>query len=410
MNVAMPRRDAAGARRVHVQRDILFPFLVVHAVFPAMWLVRLLRQDLLASDWLLFKIVADHFVAGDWSSLYAVGAQELYPGYPWRYPPFALYVVAPLAWLPVAWAYAVLAGVEIVALAVSVWLLQHLAPFRHLRAEWILAIVLSAPALSTIITGQSSALILLCIVGAATLWSRGRVVPACALLGLLAIKPNWGIVFGLLFIVRGEWKGVATMAGVAALLCLTTLPLGHQLWADFFGASLQTVSNFTEYAPHKQITLRAFLDWTLGRGQVASTLWALTAIAMTVMAVIAWRARGTPLRHLGIALLLAVAVNPYVFFYDGLMLAVPATVWLAEREQWERRWWLAAGALIAVIWCGEHWLYTWGVVPVSLGVQLWSPPVSFVGPAAAIWLVLAAHQAKYPRIAHPSTPATAALG
>jgi hypothetical protein len=128
-------------------------------------------------------------------------------------------------------------------------------------------------------------------------------------------------------------------------------------------------------------------------------LWAFAAIAMTVMAVIAWRVPGTPLHHLGIGLLLAVAVNPYVFFYDGLMLAVPATVWLAERERWDRRWWLAAGALIAVIWCGEHWLYTWGVVPESLGVELWSPPVSFVGPAVAIWLVLATSQAWYSRTA-----------
>ena len=129
-------------------------------------------------------------------------------------------------------------------LAASAWLLRRLEPFRHGHPEWLAAIVLSAPALTTIATGQSSALILLCVVGAATLWTRGQVVRACALLGLLAIKPNWGIVFGIMAIVRREWTGAAAMAGVAALLCLLTVPLGLQLWADFLGRYPDVIFEF----------------------------------------------------------------------------------------------------------------------------------------------------------------------
>lgn len=380
-------------RRPNTLPNLLFPFLVLHSIFPAMWLTTVVKTGPVPNDWLHLKIVADHFVAGDWTHLYSVGEQALNPGYFWRYPPFALYVVAPLAWLPAHWAYAVLAVVEVLALATSLWLLQRLEPFRRMRREWVLAIVLSAPALSTIITGQSSALIMLTVVGAASRWSDGHTVRACAILGLMAIKPNWGIVFGLMAIVRKEWKGATAMAGVALLLCALTLPLGLQIWVDFFNVSTANTDVLATYDPRKLITLRGFLEGLLGKSSLTLIAWELAAVALVLAAVLAWRAPGTPLRHLGTALLLAVAANPYASFYDALVLAVPATVWWAERERWGRGPWLVVATLLAVVWCSEQWLYSWGVITKAAGLT-WLPLVSVVGPASAVWLVLAAHQAR----------------
>ena len=373
-------------------RFVLFPFLAAQAIFPAMWLLFVTRNGPAAGDWHHLKVVADHFVAGDWSRLYAVGEQALDSRFFWRYPPFALYVVAPLAWLPDVWAYALLVAVEVAAVAASLWMLRRLEPFRNMRAEWFLAIVLSAPMLGTLVTGQSSALVMLCIVGAASLWTRGKVIHACAVLGLLAIKPNWGLVFGLMAIVRREWKGVAAMAGIAALLCALSLPLGLQLWADFLGVSVGHAFALAGYDVQKQITLRSFLEGTLGTGDVALVVWAVAAIALVVAAVLAWHAPGPPLRWLGIGVLLAVSANPYAFFYDALTLAVPATVWWAERDRWKRKPWLVVGALLALTWCSEQWLYSWGVLAMSAGAP-WRPPVSIVGLTTAIWLLLAARQA-----------------
>jgi hypothetical protein len=385
-------------------RDLLFPLLAMHAIFPVMWLITLARNGPVPNDWLLLKTVADRFVAGDWSHLYATGEHALRPGYFWLYPPFALYVVAPLAWLSDVWAYALLASVEVMALAASLWLLRRLEPFGRMRREWLLAIVLSAPALSTIVTGQSSALIMLCVVGAATLWTRGQVIQACALLGLLAIKPNWGIVFGVLAIVRGEWKGAAAMAGVALLLCALTLPLGLQVWADFLSVSMANADIFANYESQKLITVRGFLEGMLGKNGLTPILWACAAAGLIVAAVLAWRAPGPPLRHLGVGLLLAVAANPYAQFYDALVLAVPATVWWAERDRWRRGPWLIVATLLAAAWCGEQWLYSWGVVSTAAGLR-WLPPVSVVGPVAAVWLVLAACQAMQSSRLVPSAPA-----
>ena len=387
---AYPPVRTSGLRRF--LRLVLFPFLAAHAIFPAAWFVGVWRNGPAAGDWHHLKTVADHFVAGDWSRLYAVGEQALDPQYFWRYPPFALYVVAPLAWLPDVWAYLVLVGIEIAAVAASLLLLRRLEPFRDMRGEWLLAIVLSAPMLSVIVTGQSSGLIMLCIVGAASLWTRGKVTLACAVLGLLAIKPNWGIVFGLLAIARGEWKGAAAMAGVAALLCALSLPLGFQLWADFLGVSVGHSFTLQDYEPQKHIMLRGFLEGTLGRGDLTFVLWVFAVAVLVVTAVLAWRTPGSPLRHLGLGVLLAVSANPYAFFYDALVLAVPATVWWAERDRWARTPWLIVGALLALTWCSEQWLYSWGMAAGPAGVR-WRPPVSIVGLTTAIWLVLAARDA-----------------
>ena len=381
-------------RRSGILPALVFPFLALHVLFPAMWFLAVWRNGPPPGDWHHLKTVAEHFVAGDWSRLYAVGEQALDPRFFWRYPPFALYVVAPLAWLSDTAAYAVVVGIQIAALAASLWMLRRLAPFRHMRAEWVLAIALSAPMLSTIVSGQSSALIMLCIVGGASIWTRGEAARAGAVLGLLAIKPNWGIVFGVLALVRREWNAAAAMAGVAALLCASTIPLGFQLWADFVGVSVGHSFALINYEPQKHITLRGFLEGTLGKGDLTLALWAIAAAALVVVAVRSWRAPGPPLRHIGTGVLLAVSANPYGFFYDALVLAIPATVWWAERDRWARVSWLVVGGLLTLTWCSEQWLYSWGVAAGTAGFH-WRPPVSIVGLTTAVWLVLAANQGRH---------------
>jgi hypothetical protein len=182
------------------------------------------------------------------------------------------------------------------------------------------------------------------------------------------------------------------MLGVTGLLCALTLPLGFQLWADFLGVSVGHSFALAGYETQKLITVKAFLEGTIGKGDLTLSLWAITATALVVTAVLAWRAPGPPLRRLGIGVLLIVSANPYAFFYDALVLAVPATVWWAERDRWSRTPWLVVGALLAVMWCWEQWLYSWGAVAMAAGIW-WRPPVSVVGPASAIWLVLASREA-----------------
>jgi hypothetical protein len=255
----------------------------------------------------------------------------------------------------------------------------------------MLAIAFSAPALSTVIMGQSSALILLCVVAAVVLWERGRVGTACALLALLVIKPNWGIFFGAYAIAAGHWRGAAVMAAVASAMCLTSLPLGWDVWRGFLGLSGANDQVLLAYEPFKVITLKGFLDAVIGRGALATGIWLSASAGLTLVAARAWRRPGSPLTQLGSVVLLTVAANPHASFYDALVLALPAMAWWAERDRWRPAPWRLVGWLIAIAWCWEQYFYTWGNVIRMAGISAF-PPFSVVGPVAAIWLVLAARE------------------
>ena len=380
--IVPPRRPVADGLKT-----LLALLLMAHVFFPLIWLLLLWQHGPRGNDWLQFHITATQFVSGDWTDLYTLRLDSAHPGYFWRYPPYVLLLIAPLAWTTPAAAYAVLASSAVAALAASLAVLSRVRPIRD-PVLWGLAIALSAPALTTTITGQLSALLLLCVVIATALWDSGRVTAAGIVLGLMAVKPNLGIFFGLYAIATAQWRGAAAMLGVAAALCLATLPLGSDLWIDFIAVSRANVDSTASYYAYKLVTLKGFLNVVVGPDRIAGLFWAALAIGLIGGSVWSWRrAPAQPVRQLAEAMLLAIAVSPYGFFYDALLLAFPATVWWWERDRWDRRRWLAVGVLIAVVWCWEHAAHTWVELLAQAG---WSYrlPFSLVGPAAAVWLVL----------------------
>jgi hypothetical protein len=381
-------------RRGNLLQVLLLPFLALQATFFALWLVRLVLYGPEDSDWRHLKVVADHFVAGDWSNLYETGARAINPQYLWLYPPYALYLVAPLAWLTPLHAYLWLAGIGAASLVLSLVLLRRLAPPAGVDTEWFLASVFWAPALATIVMGQSSALLLLFVTGAAYVWQQGDGLRAHGLLALFALKPNWGLFFGLFALVRRDYRGALVMVGIVLALCAITIPLGTEVWTEFLRASASNAELFANYPSYKLISLKAFLTATLGQSPVTTGVWAVAAVALGGIVCAAWRVRGRPVRHLGLAVLLAIAANPYANFYDALVLILPATVWWSERASWRRIPWLIVGWLIAAIWCWQQYSFAWAlVVKAELGVESPYPPLSIVGPAASVWLVLAAREA-----------------
>jgi hypothetical protein len=373
-----------------LQRGLLtraiYAFLAGHVLFPILWLAILLQDGPRMNDWRHFQVAAEQFVAGDWTELYTERQDTVHAGYFWRYPPFVLYVVAPLAGLPSGFAYALLATLGVAALVGSMFLLRRNLPTSQLHSAWALAVVLSPPALTTLIAGQISGLLLLCLVSAAMLWLRGKTVAASAVLGLLAIKPNIGAFFALYLIVTRQWRAAMTMMAVVAALCLTTLPLGPALWQDFIRVSLANVDVTAMYDPYKMITLRAFLNTVLGPDSVAFGVWVLTATLLMYLSTKFWRRSNDVLEHFSVATMLAIAVNPYGFFYDALILTLPATVWWIRREQWRTPTRGIVGALLVLIWCWEHWAFTWRELLKFVGLDA-APPFSIVGPAVGVWLI-----------------------
>ena len=103
---------------------------------------------------------------------------------------------------------------------------------------------------------------------------------AAGLLGLLSVKPNWGVFFGLYLIVRGEWRAAATMTATVLILCAIALPLGSALWTGFFHASVSNAAILATYEPFKVITLRGFLEAVLPSIHAARATWAVACILL----------------------------------------------------------------------------------------------------------------------------------
>jgi hypothetical protein len=366
----------------------------VHALFPALYGWNLWQHGSEAGDWWFLRLVARHFVAGDIERLYAVGAQALDPQYFWRYPPFALFFVAPLAMVPDHLAHGCVILVQLVALGASMVLMARLVDLRGYAIEWALAIALSAPFFSVLVTGQNSALITLCVVGAAALLASGRPAWAGLLLGLLAVKPNWGAFFFAYLVVAAQWRGAAAMICTTGALCLTTLLLPAHLWRDFVRISLASDQLLSDYEAFKLITLKGFLDASIGRGLVATGLWVVATVCLVAAAITVWRRPASPLRHLGTVVLLAVAVNPYASFYDALLLAVPATAWWGIPATHRRGAWRVIGLLVVTAWLGQQVAFGWLPLLVQRGIT-WVPPWSLVGPVAAVWLCLEAIEVRH---------------
>jgi hypothetical protein len=192
------------------------------------------------------------------------------------------------------------------------------------------------------------------------------------------------------------------MVGVALLLVATTIPLGTELWFDFLEASTRNTDVILQYKEYKLITVQGFLVGLFGRTELASAAWAAAAVMLLIAAAIHWRTPDAPFRHIATVVLLAIATNPYMSFYDALLLVLPATVWWCDRKRWRQSRWLFVGALIGIAWIWEHLAHSWSPAFALAGWEI-TLPFSLIGPIAAVWLLVAAGQSRRRLVPRPTS-------
>lgn len=210
----------------------------------------------------------------------------------------ALYVLAALA--------------AAVALAGSRW--------RTLALPGTLALVLLYPStFYGFALGQNGVYALLAVAGAGWCWSRDRPIWAGALLGLLMLKPSWGLAAVLVPVVLRSHRMLGALLSVAGGLAALGLVLGPQASARFFVLSSQLVQldQLADYPLHLQHNLlglvrRSGLPDVLGWGAVGG-LTAVTAVRVQRLPrAEAW----------GLLWVTATLFNPHVHHYDLLVALV----------------------------------------------------------------------------------------
>lgn len=244
--------------------------------------------------------------------------------YPFLYPPSFLLVVTPLAALPLpaAWAGWSLAGLAcyLAAAAGPDW------------RSWRGAALLAAPTTLLCLVGGQAGLLT-----AALLLGGLRALPARpwlggALLGLLTLKPQFGLLLPVALAAAGQWRAIAAACLSAGALALATgCVFGWQIWA-LWAASLPAdaavVLQNRDGVAQLMPTVSAGLYQLGAPDRLAQ--WVQLAVA-ALAAGVTWRAFRSGVTPTATAVLAMAAflATPYAYVYDlpivtgALVLAPP---------------------------------------------------------------------------------------
>jgi alpha-1,2-mannosyltransferase len=214
-------------------------------------------------------------------------------------------------------------------------------------------IAFSLPFLSAnLFSGQTGAIIAVFFLGAAYFWTT-RPILAGICVGLLAIKPQMGLLMPLALIASGQWRVVAAAATtVLSLIILSTIWLGAAIWTDYLRMS-QMFGHFVGrgYDQIKQLALSPYVSLQ-GAGMpttLAGLLQVVVSVAvLTVIIRTFWQWRSDK-KELGkeederldlrLALLAAgtLLTTPYSLSYDTPLLILSVIPLLARswRDGWD---------------------------------------------------------------------------
>ncbi|HEY0281494.1 MAG TPA: glycosyltransferase family 87 protein, partial [Rhizomicrobium sp.] len=191
---------------------------------------------------------------------------------------------------------------------------------------------LSFPAVFVnLIHGQNGFLTAALFAGAIALLDK-RPIVAGILFGLLAYKPQFGILIPLVLAATGRWRGFAAAgATVASLALLATLMFGAEIWSAFFASthfSRTTVLEQGGTGFEKMQSVFAAIRLWGGPIDLAYASQAVATLGVAAALVVLWRS-GASMAAKGAGLCLgALLATPYCFDYDMMLLA-PAIALLA---------------------------------------------------------------------------------
>ncbi|WP_158900817.1 glycosyltransferase family 87 protein [Burkholderia sp. L27(2015)] len=258
-------------------------------------------------------------------------------GAPWVYPPTFLLLVWPLSLWPFLPSYLafVVIGVAFAGYACSRILMQKLT-----CAFWVPALAFPSVWIA-VMAGQNSFLTLgLAGLGLTLLDRRPWLAGVC--IGLLAIKPQFGIVFPLVLLLGRQWRVIAAATITVAVLCLTASTVfGFETFGKFFD-SLSLFGRFVvERSAHWPGGIASAFGGARSLGlspAVAYLIHAAFAVPAVLLAsyLCVIKAR-LELRAaaIGVATILA---QPYLLGYDLVWLALPILFLIVDgrRHGWLR--------------------------------------------------------------------------
>ncbi len=272
-----------------------------------------------------------------------------FPPMPFPYPPLYLLIIRPLGWLPYPVALLLWIGVTLVA-----YLFAVCAP------SWRPAVVLPAllaPATAfNLLSGQNGFLTVALLVGGVRL-APSRPLAGGVLLGLLAYKPQFGLLVVIALVAARWWRtAFAAAFTVVAAVAASLLAFGFEAWRRWVTSTPDFLSIVDSYRGHLvQITPTPFAN-ALAFG-ASARLALVVQLAVTVLAAVgvwfAFREAGArggegsagADDRAAVLATASILASPYAFAHDLPLAGAAVALFVSERwrtlSTWEA---LALGA------------------------------------------------------------------
>lgn len=240
------------------------------------------------------------------------------PFYGWHYPPFFLAIAALVATVPYLWGLALWQVTTLVA---------YLATIRAIlpRRETLL-VATAFPAVFVNIGHGHNGFLTTALLGGALLLLDRRPWLAGVLIGLIAYKPQFGVLIPLALVAGGYWRSIAgATLTVLALVALSAAIFGTGIWHAFAESTAFTRDVVLEQGgtgwQKIQSIFSAMRMWG-AELPLAYSAQGLLAAGLAASLIWLWRSHADfalKAAALAIASLLA---TPYVLDYDLVVLAI----------------------------------------------------------------------------------------
>ena len=299
------------------------------------------------------------------------------PFYGWHYPPFFLFIAGLLALMPYALSLAVWqAATMLLYLDMLFAILRDLPTREYARDPLWLLLAIAFPAVFVNIGHGHNGFLTAALLGTALLVLDRKPVLAGILFGLLAYKPQFGVMIPLVLIVTGRWRAFASAtATVLALALVTTWAFGPDVWRHFINAMPFTREVVLEQGGtgwHKIQSVFSLVRMWGGGVPLAYVVQGATMMALAASLVWLWRSEASYRLKAAALPVAAILATPYSLDYDLVVLA-PTIAFLAIEglERGFRDWEKSALALLWIMpmiarTMAEQMLLPLGVLSMTL--------------------------------------------
>ena len=245
------------------------------------------------------------------------GGREV-PFFGWHYPPFFFAIAFLVAAFPYAWGLALWLAASCAA---------YLAAIRAIlpRPETLLIAAAFPAVFVNIGHGQNGFLTAALLGGALQLLDR-RPWLAGMLIGVLAYKPQFGVLIPIALLASQRWSTIAAaIATIAALVAISFASLGAGVWHAFIDSMTFTQTIVLEQGGTGWEKIQSIFSAARNWGADVKTAYAIqTALAATLAATLAWLWHSEAAFELKAAALATASLlaTPYVLDYDLVVSAV----------------------------------------------------------------------------------------